>query len=252
MTIYANTPYTYRIGWSKTGMNYVGVRWAKKCHPSDLFVTYFTSSEYVTEYIKEHGMPDIIEVRKTFTGEDRVAKAINIEGRMLVRLNAAKRDDYLNKRDGNGQWSDEIALKHKQATKDAMNDPRIKQKQIAAINDPLVKKKHLNSCVLAQNRPAVKALNSKSQKSAWEREDVKAAHQKAINSQEYQDYLATRVGPKAPKFDNTIRRWVHKDGMVEECTRYDLYTKYGLNTGHLSELLKGRRKSVAGWKLNQV
>jgi hypothetical protein len=45
-------------------MNYVGVRYAKDCHPSDLFVTYFTSSDYVAEYIKEHGMPDIIEVRK--------------------------------------------------------------------------------------------------------------------------------------------------------------------------------------------
>jgi hypothetical protein len=230
-------------------MNYVGVRWAKNCHPSDLFVTYFTSSQYVAEYIKEHGMPDIIEVRKEFHGEDRVAKAINIEGRMLVRLNAAKRDDYLNKRDGNGQWSDEITIKHRQATKDAMNDPIIKEKQIAAINQPSIKKKHLDACVAAQNRPEVKAQNSDRQTSAWAREEVREAHDRAINSQKYQDYLSTRVGHNAPKFDDTIRRWIHKDGTIEECTRYDLYTKYKFDPSHLSELIQGKRKSVFGWRL---
>ena len=252
MSIYTNTPYTYRIAWSKTGMNYVGARWAKNCHPSDFWVTYFTSSTYVAEYIKEHGQPDIIEVRKTFTGEDRVAKAKNIEGRVLVRLKAARRDDYLNKRDGNGQWSDDIAAKHRQATKDAMNDPQIKEKHIAALNEPSIKKKHLNACVAAQNRPDVKARNSESQTKAWENPEVRAAHERAISSQKYQDFLASRTGPNAPKFDAAIRTWVHNSGIVEVCTRYDLYTKYNLNTGSITQLLKGKLKSVGGWKLSRV
>jgi len=100
MNIYTNTPYVYRIHWSKTGMNYVGVRYAKDCHPDDLFVTYFTSSKYVADYIKEHGLPDIIEIRKKFTGEDRRQKAIIHEERVLKRLNVIGRQDYLNKHDG--------------------------------------------------------------------------------------------------------------------------------------------------------
>jgi len=40
----------------------------KNCHPSDLFVTYFTSSKYVAAHIKEYGLPDIVEVTQTFTG----------------------------------------------------------------------------------------------------------------------------------------------------------------------------------------
>lgn len=79
------TPYTYRIAWSLTGMNYYGVRYAKGCHPSELFVTYFTSSNHVADYIKEHGMPDIIEIRKAFT-EQQVSESREYEHRVLKRL----------------------------------------------------------------------------------------------------------------------------------------------------------------------
>lgn len=100
MTIYTNTPYTYRICWSSTGMKYYGVRYAKDCHPSDLFVTYFTSSVYVKDYIKEHGLPDIIEIRKVFTGENRVTLAREWEHDVLKRIRVTIREDYLNKTDG--------------------------------------------------------------------------------------------------------------------------------------------------------
>jgi hypothetical protein len=102
MDIYPNTPYTYRIGWSKTGMNYYGVRYAKDCHPSDLFVTYFTSSEYVADHIKEHGLPDIIEVRQTFTTPSRVDEAREWESRVLTKLKVTKNTKYLNQSTGKG------------------------------------------------------------------------------------------------------------------------------------------------------
>jgi hypothetical protein len=246
MSIYTNTPYTYRIGWSKTGMNYYGVRYAADCHPSDLFVTYFTSSTYVADYIKEHGNPDIIEVRKTFTGEDRVAKAKNIEGRMLVRLNAAKRDDYLNKRDGNGQWSDEIAIKHRQATKDAMNDPIIKEKHIAALNEPSIKKKHLDACVAAQNRPEVKARNSESQAKAWKNPEVRAAHERAINSQKYQDFLASRTGPLSPNYKSELYEFEKvKTGERMVATKYEFGEITG---GWAKRIITGERKPCKGWR----
>lgn len=88
-----NNPYTYLIGWSKTGMFYYGVRYAKDCDPSDLFISYFTSSKHVKHYINKHGTPDIIQVRKTFND---IQSAINWESKVLNRLNVKERNDFLN------------------------------------------------------------------------------------------------------------------------------------------------------------
>ena len=61
-----NTPYTYVIGWSTLGKWYYGCRYAKKCDPAELWVSYHTSSKYVKEMRKNFGEPDIVEVRRIF------------------------------------------------------------------------------------------------------------------------------------------------------------------------------------------
>lgn len=95
--------YTYFIMWSSTGMKYYGARWAKGCHPTDLFVKYFTSSKYVKNYIKLHGNPDIIQIRKTFEGSKEGQDACYLwETKVLQRMNVVKRIDYLNQHDNNG------------------------------------------------------------------------------------------------------------------------------------------------------
>ena len=96
MYLQHNTPYTYFIQWSNTGMKYYGVRYAKNCHPSDFWVSYFTSSDTVAEYVQEHGNPDIIQIRKTF---DNTNRARVWEHTVLKRLAVIKRNDYLNKSD---------------------------------------------------------------------------------------------------------------------------------------------------------
>jgi len=58
--------YTYCIGWTVNNVSYYGVRYAKNCHPSDLWVTYFTSSKFVKIHRENYGEPDIIKIRKTF------------------------------------------------------------------------------------------------------------------------------------------------------------------------------------------
>jgi len=58
--------FTYRIKWSKTGISYYGVRYKDGVDESSLMTTYFTSSKYVKQYIKENGLPDIIQIRKRF------------------------------------------------------------------------------------------------------------------------------------------------------------------------------------------
>lgn len=110
--------YTYLLKWSSTGMKYYGVRYADNCNPNDLWETYFTSSLYVSDYIEEHGEPDIIQIRKTF---DNPKSALLWESKVLTKLDAAGRADFLNKSNGFGKFDptdpDIRKRKSKSATK---------------------------------------------------------------------------------------------------------------------------------------
>jgi hypothetical protein len=88
--------YTYLIGWSKTNKYYYGVRFAKKSSPEELWESYFTSSKHVKEYTKNHGEPDIIQVRKVF---DDVDKARLWESKVLKRMKVVDDDRFINKTD---------------------------------------------------------------------------------------------------------------------------------------------------------
>jgi hypothetical protein len=103
MSIY--TPYTYLIGWSTENKWYYGVRYAKKhlclydtgCHPDEFWVTYFTSSETVKDFLKEFGEPDVIQIRKTFLNED---SAVKWERKVLSRMDVIHSNKWLNKSSG--------------------------------------------------------------------------------------------------------------------------------------------------------
>ena len=87
-------PYTYLIGWKEQNKYYYGVRFAKKCHPSDLWVKYFTSSKHVKEFREIYGEPDIIQIRKTFSNQ----KSAQIwETRVLQKMNVIGDERFLNK-----------------------------------------------------------------------------------------------------------------------------------------------------------
>lgn len=90
----ASTPYTYVLEWTKLGKRYIGARWAAGCHPSDLWNSYFTSSEYVAEFVKEHGAPDVILIDQTF---DNATDAMSREGALLKLYGAVKSEAFLNK-----------------------------------------------------------------------------------------------------------------------------------------------------------
>ncbi|NBS94318.1 MAG: hypothetical protein EBS91_11290 [Betaproteobacteria bacterium] len=89
-------PYTYLIGWKKFSKFYYGVRYAWNSHPSDLMKTYFSSSESVREMISENGIPDLIEIRKTF---DSVDSARVWEHKVLRRMKVTADEKWLNKTD---------------------------------------------------------------------------------------------------------------------------------------------------------
>lgn len=87
-------PYTYRISWTNQDKHYYGVRYAKGCHPEDLFESYFTSSDYVRFFIESHGLPDVIKVTRTFSTKK---DAIEWEQRFLTRVNAENNPKFLNR-----------------------------------------------------------------------------------------------------------------------------------------------------------
>lgn len=89
-------PYTYLIGWVKQNKFYYGVRYALGCDPSDLMSTYFTSSPKVSKMIEQYGIPDIIQVRKTFTD---TKKARFWEHKVLRRMKVIRSDKWLNRTD---------------------------------------------------------------------------------------------------------------------------------------------------------
>lgn len=103
-------PYTYLIGWSKLGKWYYGVRFARGCNPSDLWTKYFTSSKHVKNFRKEHGEPDIIEVRKTF---DTPERAIEWEDRVIVKMKLYIREDFLNANRSKGFMLDPEIIRRK-------------------------------------------------------------------------------------------------------------------------------------------
>jgi hypothetical protein len=89
-----NIPYTYLIGWKKHNIWYYGVRYSKNCNPSDLWVTYFTSSNHVKKFRQQHGEPDIIQIRKTFVD---IIRAKDWEEKVIKKMNCVISEKWLNR-----------------------------------------------------------------------------------------------------------------------------------------------------------
>jgi hypothetical protein len=102
------TPYTYLIGWKSHNKFYYGRRTAKNCHPSDFWKSYFTSSKYVKEIFTKYGDPDVIQIRKIFSGDllekERIELCKKWEQRVLQKLNAAKNPKFINKSTGDAKF----------------------------------------------------------------------------------------------------------------------------------------------------
>ena len=94
--------YTYLIGWSNQNKFYYGCQFGKKAAPENLWKTYFTSSRHVKAFRREHGEPDIIEIRKIF-GEDGAACRL-WEERVLSKLMKRRDGIWLNRRATSGKW----------------------------------------------------------------------------------------------------------------------------------------------------
>jgi hypothetical protein len=125
--------YTYLIGWKDLNKWYYGVRYSKSCNPSELFVTYFTSSKKVKIFFEKNGYPDIIQIRKTF---DCVIKAQIWEHKVLKRMKVIESDEWLNLTDNKAislncsmhGWSEVSRKKMSNSRKNKKHSESTKQK----------------------------------------------------------------------------------------------------------------------------
>ena len=99
-----------------TGQRYYGVRYAKNANPDQLWTTYFTSSKVIKSLIKEYGIESFTtEIRKIFTTKE---DAVLWEHRVLSKLDAAHKEQWLNRVNGDANfssmlnWSDEARAKY--------------------------------------------------------------------------------------------------------------------------------------------
>ena len=91
-------PFSYHLYHKQTGKHYYGIKYSKGCSPSDLWTTYFSSSKLVKQLIEKFGTDSFeVKVRRLF---DSGEKALLWEHKLLTRLNAAKRSDWLNRHNG--------------------------------------------------------------------------------------------------------------------------------------------------------
>lgn len=87
-------PYVYCVTFKITGHRYIGVRFAKKCYVGDILEKYFTSSSIVHKLINLYGKDEFsAKVLKVF---DSPVEAVNYERRLLLKINAAKNEKFLN------------------------------------------------------------------------------------------------------------------------------------------------------------
>jgi len=86
-------PYVYIVKNKTTGLKYLGVRYAKGCHPDDLWVTYFTSSSLIKKLIDSYGKNDFY-VKVIHKYPSCPDQAIIREAKYFPYIK--QRDDYLN------------------------------------------------------------------------------------------------------------------------------------------------------------
>lgn len=132
-----NTPYTYHIAWTKEDVHYYGVRFAKACHPDDLWKTYFTSSKKVAAFRESHGEPNTIEIRKIF---DSPEKARVWEVKVIRRLNAPSRKNWLNLSDHNDKFYHEgprgpQSEEHKRKLRDSRKGRKLSEEHKAKLHE---------------------------------------------------------------------------------------------------------------------
>lgn len=62
-------------------------------------------------------------------------------------------------------------------------------------------------------------------------------------------YKLRSGGKNNPRYKNTIYTFIHDDGDIVSCTQFEMMTRFNLDQGNLSRIIKSGYKKIKGWKL---
>ena len=102
-------PFTYILHYLPTNQYYYGSRYAKGCHPSQLWTTYYTSSKKIKQLISEHGT-DVFRAKITRTFNTKEEARV-WEHKFLKKVKASNNPKWLNQHNGDGNFLNKGGLK---------------------------------------------------------------------------------------------------------------------------------------------
>jgi hypothetical protein len=203
-------PYTYHLYHKPTGKHYYGVRTKTGCHPDELWKTYFSSSKVVKSLREQYGDDSFeFQIRKTF---ETPREALEWETRLLTRIDAAGRDEWLNRHNGGKKFSTsgikpsvETVVKRKEKLKKLAERPEWREKmrkinkEIA--NNPIRKEKFAKAIEEKMKndewRQKMKEVAVKrAQKSSW-KERNKLAREKLYQDPIWHENLSKALKERA-------------------------------------------------------
>lgn len=169
-----STPFSYYLYHVPTKKHYYGIRHGKNADPDTLWKTYFSSSKIVKQLIAEYGKDSFtVEVRRTFQNSQ---EAILWEHKVLRRLNAATRNDWINRHNGGKKFRG--PANHTESAK-----ARIRKKLSGTKRSPDTIQKH---------RTNAKLREQQKREQGWKMPDSgKANIAKALKRSEVQEKIYT-------------------------------------------------------------
>lgn len=223
MTIYqpGRTPYLYSLLWTEHNIGYVGVRYAQGCHPSDLWTTYFTSSNYVKAFRETYGDPDCIDIIDTFlTCQEAIDAEYNHISTFELHMNSA----FLNKNAGGCViWDDEMRAAHKLRMRRVLNRPATREKMSQKA------KERCANPVLVRERADV--IRSYWQDPEWRAKQM-ARKRVGVTLYLYKgiEYSWKGLGLVHDKNPEDVRRWLATGMTVDEAVENAVLRKRRIKT----------------------
>lgn len=247
MTIYQ--PYVYIIRWTRVNKCYIGVRFAKNCCPSDLFVSYFTSSKTVKQLISEVGLPDQIKI---FRYADKKT-ALRMEEKFQQRFRVLESDYWLNRAISGTRFHVDMTEKHKK---------KISKANLGKPVDPETRKKlslaNRGKEPWNKGKTGVYSEETIAKKRQFKGNSLTPEHKERLRlSNLGNDHMKGKVMPleskekiSLSKQSKEILTFVKGDDIFTG-TRSDFQSHTGIPRQYIYRLISGGRKSLNGWKLIQ-
>lgn len=217
-------PYFYIIQHKETKIKYAGSRWKNGCNPIEFMKQngYTTSSPTINNIILNESL-DIFEIVDIITLEDMTIPfgTLSIkyyEDWFLQTNDCANSEDWYNTHNNNGF----VTAGSEKYKKIFM--------ELYGVDHPMKNSNVVNKRLKSLDKNKEQFLNNL--KESWT-----------------EDRIESMTGNKNPAYDHTIYNFIHDSGIIESCTRYELYKKYNLTSSKICSLVHKAINQHKGWRL---